>query len=241
MKKILEIHDLVLEINDKTLLDIKNLDFFSGVSVFFCGTSGSGKTLLLKAMAKKIKYRGKINRKGKLETLFHQTSFFSNTVSDELHFLLLDDLQKEIVFRFLNEDILEQNPNKIDYESKNLLLFCKAFVEGPDIVFVDEVMSFLNYENQKKVLEYAKEKNITLVSVSKNIEEALSYDYIIVMDQGSIAIEGKTLQVLQEEKILKRLGIGLPFYVDLSIQLKLYGLLPNICLSKEEMMEALWK
>ena len=122
-----------------------------------------------------------------------------------------------------------------------MLLFCHAIVAHPDLIFVDEVLSFLNEKNRKKVYDYVKKNKITLVVVSKNIEEALQTDYMIVMDQGKVAMEGKTLQVLMKEKILKRLGVGLPFYVDLSLQLKLYGLLEDIYLTKEEMVGALWK
>ena len=64
---------------------------------------------------------------------------------------------------------------------------------------------------------------------------------MIVLDKGQIVMEGKTRQILLQEKILKRLGIGLPFYIDLSIQLKLYGLIDNIRLSKEDLVEDLWK
>ena len=55
------------------------------------------------------------------------------------------------------------------------------------------------------------------------------------------AIDGKTLDVLKEEKILKRLGLNLPFYLDLSIQLKLYGLINRTYLNKEDLVKHLWK
>ena len=50
----------------------------------------------------------------------------------------------------------------------------------------------------------------------------------------------KKKDVVKEETILKRLGYELPFYVDLSIQLKLYGLIDNICYSSEELEDSLW-
>ena len=58
---------------------------------------------------------------------------------------------------------------------------------------------------------------------------------------GISAIDGKTLDVLKNEKVLKRLGLSLPFYVDLSIQLKLYGLVNKIYLNKEMLVRNLWK
>ena len=56
-----------------------------------------------------------------------------------------------------------------------------------------------------------------------------------------MAIEGKTLSVLKEEKLIRRLGFNLPFYVDLSIQLGLYGVVDGMYLNKEDMVSAIWK
>ena len=64
---------------------------------------------------------------------------------------------------------------------------------------------------------------------------------MIILNGGNVAIEGKTMQVLKEEKLLKRLGIGLPFYIDVSLQLNLYNLIDKIYLNKEELADALWK
>ena len=241
MKKLLEIQEVLFCSSDEVLLHIQNLSFFSGISVFLSGTNASGKTLLLKAIAKQIKYKGRINRKEKVEVVFNSPLFLANSVEDELKYLLLEDEQKKFVSSFFKEKELVQNPNQINEEHKKLLQLCKAFLNKPSIVFIDEALSFLSKENQAIIFSYAKDAQITLVSVSKNIEEAMDYDYMIVLDKGRIAIEGKTMQVLQEEKLLKRLGIGLPFYVDLSIQLKLYGLIDKIYTTKKELVEALWK
>lgn len=241
MKKLLEISDLQIQVGERQLLDVDSLSFYDGISVFLCGTSASGKTLLLKSIAKKVKYRGKISRKGKTEVVFDKNVFYTNSVEDELKYILLEEEDRKIVSAFLPKKLLKKDPNVISLEEKKMLLFCKAFLVHPALVFVDEVLSFLHEKNRKKVFDYVKKHKITMVVVSKNIEEALLYDYMIVMDQGKVAIEGKTMQVLRKEKILKRLGIGLSFYVDLSLQLKLYGLINDVYLTKEEMVEALWK
>ncbi len=241
MKKLLEIKDLHIETNNETLLSIDSIDFYEKVNVFLCGTNASGKSMLLKAIAKQIKYRGKMNRKGKIAVVFDKNFFYTNTVEDELKLVTLEEEDQKIVFTFLPKKLMHKNPNDLSIEEKKLVLFCQAFLTSPDLLFVDEVFSYLSEKNRKKVFSFIKKKNITLVTVSKTIEEALAYDYMMVLDQGKIAIEGKTMQVLQEEKLLKRLGIGLPFYVDLSIQLKLYGLLDSIYVTKKELVDALWK
>ena len=131
--------------------------------------------------------------------------------------------------------------NEISESLEKLILVCKSLIKEPKIIFVDNIFSFMDEKDLKKIYSYTKKNKITIVNVSNNIEEALKYDYMIVLDKGQIVMEGKTEQILLQEKILKRLGIGLPFYIDLSIQLKLYGLIDNIRLSKEDLVEDLWK
>ena len=101
----------------------------------------------------------------------------------------------------------------------------------------------LSYENMTKLLiaKYLIQKVDILFYSSSNIEDSLYFPYMVVLDKGIVAIEGKTMQVLAEEKLLKRLGIGLPFIIDLSIQLKLYGLVDKVYSDKRKLGKYLWK
>ena len=53
-------------------------------------------------------------------------------------------------------------------------------------------------------------------------------------------MEGSKEGVLKEEKILKRIGFGLPFVVDLSVQLKLYKVLDKVYFDMESLVKDLW-
>ena len=66
--------------------------------------------------------------------------------------------------------------------------------------------------------------------------QIIYYVYMMVL-----MLDGKTLDVLNNEKILKRLGFDLPFMIDLSIQLKLYGLIDRTYLNMEDLVNNLWK
>ncbi len=237
MKKVVEIKNLRVQ----NKLQSISIDFYEDVSVFLCGTGASGKTLLLKAIAGNVPYKGKIVKEGHVEVVFDQSVFFSNSVEDELKYLAFNEEQRNFIREFISDDLLECNPNELDFKMQKIVLLCAKFVRNPDLLFIDNLFSFLDEETKQKFFSYAREKLITLVNVSNDVEEALQYSYMIVLDQGKIAVEGKTKQVLEEEKLLKRLGIGLPFYVDLSTQLKDYGLLQNITYSKEEVGESLWE
>ena len=86
-----------------------------------------------------------------------------------------------------------------------------------------------------------KEQQIKCFYITNQIESTIFFSYLIVIKNNKIAIEGNTLSVLQEEKIMKLLGFSLPFYVNMSIQLGYYGILNKICLTKEELEENIWQ
>ena len=48
------------------------------------------------------------------------------------------------------------------------------------------------------------------------LETIIRKDKIYVIYDKKLVCEGKTLSVLNEEKLLKRLGISLPFIIDLN-------------------------
>lgn len=241
MKKLIEIKNLRIENQNYKMLDNINMTIYEGINTYICGTSGSGKTILLKAIAGNIKYKGQIKKNSKIEVVLDECKFTKNTIAEELVYETLEEKKKKIVNKFLTKTVLKKNPLEVDEDVKRQILVCQALLREPQLLFVDNLFSYFDSKMLKKVKTYLQKNKITLVNVSTRIEESLEYSYMYVLDKGCIAIEGKTMQVLEQEKILKRLGIGLPFYVDLSIQLRLYGLIDSICLSKEELEGALWK
>ena len=107
-------------------------------------------------------------------------------------------------------------------------------------IVIDGLLEFLNNSLKMKLIEYLKKHNVLYVNITTNMEETLFSDYLVVLNDSKIAIEGNTLSVLREEKILKKLGFNLPFMVDLSIQLGYYNLVDNIYLDKEKLVSNLW-
>ena len=50
-----------------------------------------------------------------------------------------------------------------------------------------------------------------------------------------------TLKVMEYDKILNRLGIEIPFEIELSIKLKLYGLIDELIPNVERLVDTLWQ
>lgn len=241
MKKLVELKDIKVNRKSNNLLDIDLLTFYQGVDTFICGCSGSGKTTLLKVINNSCKYTGSVKRNGKIEVVFNDFNFLNKTIKEELGYNNLAECDKKIVDKFFLKSLLNKNIDDVSKSIKCLILICKSILNKPEIIFIDFLFMFMKEKDVLKVKKYLKKSKITLVCVSTNIEDALNYPYMIVINNGIVAIEGDTLQVLKEDKLLNRLGIGLPFYVDLSVKLKLYNLINDIYLTKEELENNLWK
>lgn len=225
-----------LEFSNKTQKILKDisLTFVGGQSVFLSGISGSGKTLLLKEIAKKN--NPFVKSFVSYEVVFDSDNLRGN-VKDYLKGNFIELLNLFNIKSIVNEDV--KNLTTTQYMK---ILLIKSLLEKPQLLFVDRIFQYFNEKEREKFINYIiNNLHITLVYSSSNIEDSLLFPYTIILNQGSVAIEGQTLSVLKEEKLMKRLGIGLPFMVDLSLQLKLYGLIDSIYIDKGKLVHDLWK
>ncbi len=142
----------------------------------------------------------------------------------------------------INENILdyfkEYTIIKNDIKYNDLIEFLNTFNSRRIILF--DVLRFFNMEQKNKILDLLKLRKINFVNVTSDMEEVLYADYVFVLNNTKVVMEGNTLGVLNNEKKLKRMGFALPFVVDLSMQLKLYGTLDNIETDMKVLVDKLW-
>lgn len=108
------------------------------------------------------------------------------------------------------------------------------------IVVFNESLNVLSNKEKKEIFGLLGKQNIHYINVTSNVEDALFGDYVIVYDEDMKVLEGNRDVVLKNEKILKKLGFGVPFVVDLSIQLMYYDILDRVYFDVDNLLEALW-
>lgn len=151
----------------------------------------------------------------------------------------------------VNYTILVNNANKVffeNFESYKVLDTMDGFdaikmqVEvflSKRIVF-NEIWYYLSKEEKSELLEILKRRNVSFVNITSNVEDVIYSDYVIVYDDAKKILEGNKEMVLRNEKLLKRLGYGIPFVVDLSIQLNYYDIFDTVYYDMDKLTEALW-
>ncbi|MBE6155376.1 MAG: hypothetical protein E7164_01305 [Firmicutes bacterium] len=107
------------------------------------------------------------------------------------------------------------------------------------IVF-DDALRTLSQKEKERFFNNMEERNINFVNITSNLEETLYAHELIVISNEQVVVQGSTISVLKEEKLLKRLGYRLPFVVDLSLQLNSYDIIDSIFLDEELLVNKLW-
>ena len=151
----------------------------------------------------------------------------------------------------VNYTILVNNANKAffeNFESYKVLDTMDGFdaIKSQVEVFLskrivfNEIWYYLSKEEKSELLEILKRRNVSFVNITSNVEDVIYSDYVIVYDDDKKILEGNKKMVLRNEKLLKRLGYGIPFVVDLSIQLNYYDIFDTVYYDMDKLTEALW-
>ncbi|MBD9106596.1 hypothetical protein EGP99_02180 [bacterium] len=153
--------------------------------------------------------------------------------SDNVNYVVLsNNIDKKFMSKFGVYQIIDVLPFEI--LKNNLEMF-----PSKRVIF-NESLSSLSNKEKKEIFDLLDKQNINYVNVTSNIEDALFGDYIIVYDEDMKVLEGNKEVVLKNEKLLKKLGFGVPFVVDLSIQLMYYDILDKVYFDVDNLLEALW-
>ena len=141
--------------------------------------------------------------------------------------LLVNNANKEFFNQF--KDYLIIGSNMFFDELKEKL----EMFPSKRVVFNESLFNLRSNE-KKSIIELLKKQNVNFVNITSNIEDSLLSNYVIVYDEDKKVLEGNT------EAVLKKLGYGLPFVVDLSIQLTYYDILDKVYYNMDKLTEDLW-
>ena len=155
-----------------------------------------------------------------------------NINEDKNYVILSNQINKVLLDKYKDYPI-------IDKMNFNDLVSKLEFFSSKRIVFTETFYYLRNTEKQV-ILDLLDKQHIKYIIITSNIEDVLYGDYLIVYDEENIVVEGLTKEVLKEEKIMKKIGFGLPFAVDLSKQLQYYDVLNQTYYDIDSLVGELW-
>lgn len=265
---IISINNLNFKYRNKVIFENFDLDIKENTITTIIGKNGSGKSTLVKMLVgllpsgNKIKYKDDVLNIKNLRKIMKKVGvvfenpdnqFVGQTVMEDLVFTLenmgyakkkIKTKLDETIEKFSLSEIINESPNNLNDNQKQIVSLAAALIHDPEILILDESLTYVDpYEKEKilKLLLELKEKGLTIIYVTHDIEDTLISDEIVVIDDKKVLLKGNKDDIYKEEKILNKLGYKLPFMVELSNRLKFYDLITETIYDMKEMVDTLWK
>ena len=137
------------------------------------------------------------------------------------------------------EDKRDEFPGNLSGGQKQRIAIAASLTMKPNILVLDEPTSQLDPVGKTEVFSVLKElhkkEKMTIVLVEHRTEPIAELsDRVVVMDKGSIVLEGTPRQVFEKVPFLRELGIMVPDISYLTYLLKEGGYVKDIALTVEE-------
>lgn len=135
-------------------------------------------------------------------------------------------------------------PHLLSGGQKQRVAIAGVVAMRPKYLVLDEPTAMLDPSGRKEVMDTItrlnKEEGLTVIHITHFMEEAVSADRVIVMEEGQIVLEGTPRQVFSQVERLKKMRLDVPPMTELRECLVRGGLqLPSGILTLEEMVVAL--
>ncbi|MFT4415749.1 energy-coupling factor ABC transporter ATP-binding protein [Fredinandcohnia humi] len=181
--------------------------------------------------------------------------FVGTTVRDDIAFGLENNgiPREEMIVRIeraINmvkmEEFLDYEPHQLSGGQKQRVAIAGVLAVKPDLIILDEATSMLDPVGRNEVLETIRkiknESNITVLSITHDLDEAARADRMIVMNRGKLFATGTPEDIFALDEKLVEIGLDLPFSVKVSKKLKSVGIpLSKNHITEESLVDELWK
>ena len=140
----------------------------------------------------------------------------------------------------------KNSPNKLSGGQKQRVAIAGVMAMEPKCIVLDEPTAMLDPNGRKEVLRAAHElnekKGVTILLITHYMEEVVDADYVYVMDQGRVVMQGTPRDIFSQVGTLKEHRLDVPQITLLADELRQAGLnIPLGVLTREELTDAIMK
>ena len=247
-----------------------SLDIYEGEWLAIIGHNGSGKSTLAKMMNGLLEASsGEIYIDGQLlteDTVYEarrkvgmafqnpDNQFVGTTVEDDIAFGLENiGMPRDEMVRKINTSLemvrmtkfKEKEPARLSGGQKQRVAIAGIIALAPKVVILDEATSMLDPQGRFEVIstiqQLHKDKGITVISITHDLDEAAQADRVLLMEGGKVNRIGKPSEIFEMGTALVDKGLDVPFSEKLKAILKDKGMnVPNEYLDEEGLVEWLW-
>lgn len=178
--------------------------------------------------------------------------FIGSSVEDDIAFGLENHNIKQAKMRAIIDkfakrvgmiDYLDKEPTNLSGGQKQRVAIAGVLAMSPSILIFDEATSMLDPSGKQEIKQLIhdihKLEEISVVSITHDMEEVASSDHVIVMDQGSVVMDGDPSDILLHKEKLQSINLDIPFALHISNAINERGIsIPN-CITIERLVNAI--
>jgi energy-coupling factor transport system ATP-binding protein len=218
-----------------------SFNVLKGEYVAIIGHNGSGKSTLakliiglLEAQEGTIEIFGQVLNEDSVYDIRKQVGiifqnpdnqFTGSTVADDIAFGLENhqvphDQMEGIIQEYASKvgmiDFLKKEPTSLSGGQKQRVAIAGVLAMQPSLVIMDEATAMLDPKGKKEIRDLVKEirksnPDLTILSITHDIEEAYDSDRIIVINKGDILYNDCPNEVFKHEEKLLEINLDIPF------------------------------
>lgn len=267
MENIIEINNLSFKYPEQNqLFDNLSLSIEAGKWTAILGQNGSGKSTLarlvdglLEAESGTIRVAGLEVNDDNLQLVRNQIGmvfqnpedqFVGATVEDDVAFGLENREKPRQQMQLVVKESLEavgmweyrnRIPASLSGGQKQRVAIAGILAIKPKILILDESTSMLDPKGRQEIIDLVKEikekEELTVISITHDIEEAAIADRIVIINKGTVVADKTPIELLNREDFLKKYELETPFTTKLLTSLKELGIsVPDKYLNDEELI-----
>lgn len=229
------------EAGSETVLDGINLQINEGEFVAILGKNGSGKSTFAKQLNAILRpsdgrvlvdgldsiddaNKYKIRRKAGMVFQNPDNQMVASVVCEDVAFgpenlgLEPDEINNRVDGALKSVRMWNQSDvatGRLSGGQKQRVAIAGVLAMEPDYIILDEPTAMLDPEGRKEVIDTVvrlnKEKNMTVVLITHNIEEAINADRVIVIENGRVCADDKPDKIFMDKELIDKNGITVPF------------------------------
>ena len=235
----IEVKNLSFRYKKRNFLSLKQVSFSFQNSLLISGASGSGKSTVVRILNGLIPHlfegerRGNVNVLGmdplgyplshlskKIGTLLqdYESSFFCNTVEEEMYFSLkwrdkisdVDKVIQNVLDYFSIVHLRKRKIRNLSSGEKQKVALATLFLTQPKVFILDEPLSNLDKDSKKEILNYLKklkEESILIMTSHRFLHLQSIFDSFLILKDGKSKFFRDERDIFKQKKFVEDCGV----------------------------------